>query len=190
MPNGEPRLDVQVHTMGCVGSTRTPLDGVGWPRAARNAAQGAKRAAVAGNGAVGCPRIDDDDPPIGKGTPGIGCLLGLAYHQPGNLDGLLDLHSARYQFLECARPAGKIVSPGPGEIERDLDLQSLAGNLSNERRYRFHGPHVEAYSMLSRCETFQAQLSPSKRGGIPQAIRDGRLHVTKGHKRRLGDLGT
>ena len=28
---------------------------------------------MAGNGAVGCPRIDEDDPPRGKGTPGIGC---------------------------------------------------------------------------------------------------------------------
>ena len=86
------------------------------------AAQEAKRAAVSKNKATGWRRTDDDDPPMGKGTPGIGCLLGLTHHQPGDLDGLLDLHSTRYQFLESGRPAGKIVSPGPGEIERDLDL--------------------------------------------------------------------
>ena len=78
------------------------------------------------NKATGSRRTDDDDPPMGKGTPGIGCLLGLTHHQTGDLDCLLDLHSTRYQFLECARPAGEIVSPGTGEIERDLDLQRLA----------------------------------------------------------------
>ena len=52
-------MGCHLHAPGRVGHTRN----------ARNAAYGAKRAAVSENKAVGSPRIDDNDPPRGKGVP-------------------------------------------------------------------------------------------------------------------------
>ena len=60
-----PRKNDPLHLGASWVVTCTRRVGLGHTRNARNAAYGAKRAAVSENKAVGSPRIDDNDPPRG-----------------------------------------------------------------------------------------------------------------------------